>query len=122
MEESMKKILVMMRHAPYGAFYAFEGLQTLLIMGAYEMDLGVAFVDDGVYVITKSQNPKELQVKQVAQTFPALPDFDIARFYVLGDSLAERGLTLDDLVIQPELIDRATLGALLETHSAVLPF
>ncbi|RME87715.1 MAG: sulfurtransferase complex subunit TusC [Anaerolineae bacterium] len=120
--EAMKKVLVVMRHAPYGTFYAFEGLQTLLIMGAYELDLGVAFVDDGVYVITRNQNPKALQVKQVAQTFPALPDFEVHRFYVLEDSLKERGLTLDDLVIQPQVIDRAALAALFEEHAAVLPF
>lgn len=117
-----KKMLVMMRRAPYGAFYSYEGLQTILVMGAYELDIGVAFVDDGVYVITKGQDPSALGVKQVSQTFPALADFDITRIYVHGESLAERGLTLDDLVIQPEVVNTARLAALFEEHAAILPF
>ncbi|MFQ5408060.1 MAG: sulfurtransferase complex subunit TusC [Anaerolineales bacterium] len=121
-QDSPKKLLVLMRHAPYGAFYSFEGLQTLLIMGAYELDTGVAFVDDGVFAITRGQNPKALGVKQVAQTFPALPDFEVNRMYVHAESLAERGLTLDDLVVQPEVVDAAGLAALLEEQAAILPF
>ena len=118
----MKKLLILMRRAPYGGFYSFEGLQAILIMPAYELDTGVAFVDDGVYVITKGQNTRALGVKQVAQTFPALADFDITRIYVHGESLAERGLTLDDLVIQPEVVDTAGLAALFEEQAAILPF
>jgi len=118
----MKKLLILMRRAPYGAFYSFEGLQAILIMPAYELDTGVAFVDDGVYVITKGQNTRALGIKQVAQTFPALADFDITRIFVHGESLAERGLTLDDLVIQPEVVDSAGLAALFENHAAILPF
>lgn len=117
-----KRILVLMRKAPYGTFYSYEGLQTMLIMGAYELDVSVAFVDDGVYVITKGQDTEGLGVKQVARTFPALPDFDVETFYIHKESLEERGLTLDDLVIQPEVLDTAAMARVLEEQDVILPF
>lgn len=121
-----KRVLVLMRKAPYGSLYNWEGLQTLLIMGAYQMQgvvqIAVAFVDDGVFAITRGQDPGQLGMKPLAKTYPALPDFDIERFYVDAESLAERNLTLDDLVIKPEPLDATAMAALLDEQDAVLPF
>lgn len=121
-----KKVLVLMRRAPYGALYNWEGLQTLLIMGAYKMqgliDVAVAFVDDGVFAIAAGQDPGGIGMKPVAKTYPALPDFEVDRFYADEGSLAERSLTLDDLVIKPELLDPTAMAALLAEQDAVLPF
>jgi tRNA 2-thiouridine synthesizing protein C len=115
-----------MRKAPYGSLYNWEGLQTLLIMGAYQMQgviqICVAFADDGVYAVTQGQDPSRLEMKAPAKTYPALPDFDIERFYVDERSLADRNLTLDDLVIKAELLDAAGMARLLEEQDAVLPF
>jgi tRNA 2-thiouridine synthesizing protein C len=95
-------------------------------MGAYQMhgaiQIAVAFVDDGVFAITRGQDPSLLGVKAPAKTYPALPDFDIEKFYIDEQSLAERSLRLDDLVIKPELLDAAGMARLLEKQDAVLPF
>jgi len=121
-----KKVLVLMRKAPYGSLYNWEGLQVLLIMGAYKMqgavDVAVAFVDDGVFAITQGQDSTLLGVKPTAKTYPALPDFEIDRFYVDEQSLADRNLTLDDLVIKAEVLDAAGMARLLGEQDAVLPF
>ena len=121
-----RKVLVLMRKAPYGSLYNWEGLQVLLIMGAYKMqglvDIAVAFVEDGVFAITQGQDPSSLGMKAMAKTYPALPDFEVDRFYVDGQSLADRNLTLDDLVIKPEILDAAGMARLLAEQDAVLPF
>jgi tRNA 2-thiouridine synthesizing protein C len=115
-----------MRKAPYGSLYNWEGLQTLLIMGAYQMQgaiqVAVAFVDDGVFAIAPGQDAGPLGMKAVAKTYPALPDFEIDRFYADRQSLADRNLDPDALVIKPELLDAEGLARLLEDHEAVLPF
>ena len=118
----MRKVLVLMRKAPYGSFYTFEGLQTMLVMGAYEIEIGVAFLDDGVYAIVKGQDPSLLDIKPLGRTFPALPDFNVEKFYVCRESLAERGLSIEDLVIAPEILDRSAMGQLIAGQDAVLPF
>jgi len=67
-----RKVLVLMRKAPYGSLYNWEGLQVLLIMGAYKMqglvDIAVAFVEDGVFAITQGQDPSSLGMKAIAKT------------------------------------------------------
>ena len=121
-----RKVLVLMRKAPYGSLYNWEGLQVLLIMGAYKIkglvDIAVAFVEDGVFAITQGQDPSSLGMKAIAKTYPALPDFEVDRFYVGGQSLADRNLTLDALVIKPEILDVAGMARLLAEQDAILPF
>ncbi|MBI2527282.1 MAG: DsrE family protein [Candidatus Rokubacteria bacterium] len=121
-----RKVLVLMRKAPYGTLYNWEGLQVLLIMGAYKMqgvvDVAVAFVEDGVFAITQGQDPTSQGMKAISKTYPALPDFEVDRFYVDEQSLADRNLTLDDLVIRPGILDAAGMARLLEEQDAVLPF
>ncbi len=117
-----KKALVLMRRAPYGTFYTFEGLQTILIMAAYELNISVAFADDGVYAITDGQDPSALEMKPLARTFRALPDFDIEQIYVHKDSLEARGLTTDDLVLDPDVLTSEQLAQVLAEQDVVLPF
>ncbi|NOZ06652.1 MAG: sulfurtransferase complex subunit TusC [Chloroflexi bacterium] len=117
-----KKVMVLMRRAPYGTFYIFEGLQTMLVMGAYELDISLAFADDGVYAVTDGQDPSALQMKPLARTFRALPDFDIDQIYIHKDSLEERGLTLDDLVVEPEVLTSEELAQVIANQDVVLPF
>ncbi|MFQ5612920.1 MAG: sulfurtransferase complex subunit TusC [Anaerolineae bacterium] len=121
-DEKQKKYLVLLRKAPYGSLYSFEGLQVILIMASYELDTALAFVDDGVYAITQNQNAKPMRMKQVSQTYPALPGLDMDRFYVHRESLEERGLSPDDLVLEVEVIDSAGLAALIEDQDVILPF
>jgi len=114
--------MVLMRRAPYGTFYTFEGLQTMLVMGAYELNISLAFADDGVYAVTDGQDPSALEMKPLARTFRALPDFDIDQIYVHKDSLEERGLTLDDLVIEPEVLTSEELAQIIANQDVVFPF
>ena len=45
----IKKFMYVNRTAPYGTIYAWESLEVVLIGAAFEQDVSVAFVDDGVY-------------------------------------------------------------------------
>ncbi|MGB5261891.1 MAG: DsrE family protein, partial [Gammaproteobacteria bacterium] len=44
-----KKLMYLNRRAPYGTIYAWESLEVVLIGAAFEHDVSVAFLDDGVY-------------------------------------------------------------------------
>ena len=55
-DETVKKIMHVMRQAPHGTIYTYEGLEMILIMAAYDQDISVAFIDDGVYALKKYQN------------------------------------------------------------------
>ena len=67
-----KKFLYVNRKAPYGTIYALESLEVVLIGAAFEQDVSVAFVGDGVYQLTKGQDTKGLEMKNFSPTFRAL--------------------------------------------------
>lgn len=93
----IKKFLYVNRRAPYGTIYALESLEVVLIGAAFDQDVSLAFLDDGVFQLTKGQNTDAIGVKNFSPTFRALGDYDVTKFYVERESLEERGLTPDDL-------------------------
>lgn len=116
------KVAVLMRKAPYGSVYIAEGFRSAMGLGVFEMDVRVIFVDDGVYALVKDQDPAGLDMKSLGEGFPMLTDFGIKEFYVHDRSLADRGLTTDDLVMDVEVVDGVTIARLLAESGVVLPF
>ncbi|RME18696.1 MAG: sulfurtransferase complex subunit TusC [Alphaproteobacteria bacterium] len=94
----VKKFLYVNRKAPYGTIYALESLEVVLIGAAFEQDVALAFLDDGVFQLTKGQNTEEIGMKNFSPTFRALGDYDVQKLYVERESLEERGLSEDDLI------------------------
>ena len=92
-----KKFLYVNRKAPYGTIYALESLEVVLIGAAFDQDVSLAFLDDGVLQLTKGQNTQEIGVKNFSPTFRALGDYEVTKLYVEKESLEERGLSEDDL-------------------------
>lgn len=116
------QVAVLMRKAPYGSVYTAEGFRSIMGVGVFEMDVRVIFIDDGVYALVKGQDPAGLDMKSLGDGFPMLPDFGITKFYVHDHSLAERGLTPDDLVMDVEEVDGNAVARLLAESGTVLPF
>ena len=94
----IKKFMYVNRTAPYGTIYAWESLEVVLIGAAFEQDVALAFVDDGVYQLLKGQDTAELGIKNFSPTYSALGDYDVNKIYVEKESLEARGLTVDDLM------------------------
>jgi len=97
MEDDVKKFLYVNRKAPYGTIYALEALEVVLIGAAFDQDVSLAFLDDGVFQLVKGQNTDEIGVKNFSPTFRALGDYEVTKLFVEKESLDERGLTEDDL-------------------------
>lgn len=131
-----KNFLFVNRKAPYGTIYALESLEVVLISAAFEQNVSLAFIDDGVYQITKGQNSKGIGMKNFSPTYRALGDYDITKLYVSTEALAERGLTPDDLMEltyedadddyaeKPSIIllDRAQMAVMMAEQDVILSF
>ena len=100
--ENKKKFLYINRKAPYGSVYALESLEVVLIGAAFEQDVSLAFIDDGVCQLMDGQDTAGIGMKNFSRTYRALGDYEVRKFYVEKESLAERGLTVDN---QPQLSD-----------------
>ena len=131
-----KKFMFVNRKAPYGTVYALESLEVVLISAAFEQDVSLAFIDDGVFQITKGQDSSGIGQKNFSNTYKALGDYEITKLYVQKESLAERGLTQDDLMDlvwededddwaeKPSIImvDRAEMAAVMAEQEVTLSF
>ncbi len=131
-----KKFMYINRKAPYGTIYALESLEVVLIGAAFEQDVSLAFIGDGVYQLTKNQNTDGIGMKNFSPTYAALGDYDVNKIYVEKESLEERGLTLDDLqhlVWEDEdddwaekdsiqLVSRAEMADILDEQDVTLSF
>ena len=93
-----KKFLYINRKAPHGSIYALESLEVVLIGAAFEQDVSLAFVDDGVYQLLRNQDTGDIGTKNFSPTYRALGDYDISKIFVERESLELRGLTQDDLM------------------------
>ncbi|SDD11975.1 sulfurtransferase complex subunit TusC [Ruegeria marina] len=92
-----KKFLYVNRKPPYGTIYALESLEVVLIGAAFEQDVSLAFLDDGVFQLTRGQNTDAIGVKNFSPTFRALGDYEVTKLYVERESLEARGLSEGDL-------------------------
>jgi len=97
MSENVKKFFYVNRKAPYGTIFAQEALEVVLIGAAFDQDVSLGFLDDGVFQLVKGQDTKGLGVKNFSPTFRALGDYDVTKLFVEQESLDERGLSADDL-------------------------
>jgi tRNA 2-thiouridine synthesizing protein C len=93
-----KKFMYVNRKAPYGTIYALEALEVVLISAAFEQDVSLAFLDDGVYQIVKGQETSGIGMKNFSPTYRALGDYEVTKLYVEQESLDERGLKPEDLL------------------------
>ncbi len=118
--EVVKKFLYVNRKAPYGTVYALETLETVLIAAAFEQDVSLVFMDDGVYQMKKDQDTTAIGMKNFSKTYRALDGYDVEKLYVEKESMDERGLTADDLVVDVEVKTSAELQDIMDAQDVVL--
>jgi len=121
-EGPVKKFMFVNRKAPYGTVYALESLEVVLITAAFDQDVSLVFSDDGVFQIKKGQNTDGIGMKNFSPTYRALEGYDVEKLYVDKESMEERGLTEEDLLVDVEILSRAELADLMDEQDVVLSF
>jgi tRNA 2-thiouridine synthesizing protein C len=121
-EGPVKKFMFVNRKAPYGTIYALESLEVVLISAAFDQDVSLAFMDDGVYQLKKGQDTKGIGMKNFSPTYRALEGYDIEKLYVEKESMESRGLTADDMIVPVEILDKDALASLMEEQDVIMSF
>jgi len=136
MSETIKKFLYLNRKAPYGTIYAWESLEVVLIGAAFDQEVRLMFLDDGVYQLTTGQDTTAVGMKNFSPTYRTLGDYEVKSIYVDKDSLEARGLTQDDVVQIAwedweteeevenivEVVDAARVSELMEESDVIFSF
>lgn len=119
---AVKKFMFVNRKAPYGTIYALEGLEVVLISAAFDQDVSLAFVDDGVFQLVKGQKTDGVEMKNFSPTYRALEGYDIEKLYVERESLEARGLSEDDLLVDVQVMSAAEMGDMMAQQDVVISF
>ena len=118
--EVVKRFMYVNRRAPYGTIFALECLEVVLISAAFEQDVSLAFLDDGVYQLKKSQDTTGIGMKNFSNTYRALDDYEVEKIYVERESLEARGMTEDDLIIPVEVKSTEELRDIMAQQEVVI--
>ena len=124
MEEGgvIKKFLYVNRKAPHGTVYALESLEVVLIGAAFEQDVSLVFMDDGVFQLVSDQDTAGIETKNFSKTYRALEMYDVEKLYVDKESMDARGLTADDLCVDVEVMSNDQIADLMEDQDVILSF
>lgn len=118
------KLAFLFRTAPHGNAISREGLDALLAATAFcdEEEIGVFFIDDGVFNLLDGQNPELLLQKDFIRTFKLLDLYDIEQRFICANSLDQYNLQAEQLIISAEKIDRTSLINKLSQAEKVFTF
>ena len=118
----VKKFLYINRRAPHGSIYAHEALEVVLIGAAFDQDVSLAFIDDGVYQLKKNQDTSDINTKNFSKTYGALEMYDVEKLFVEKESLEQRGLSEDDLMVDVKILTSDEMKKIITDSEVILNF
>lgn len=115
-----KSLLVVSRQAPWSGLAAREALDLVLAGGAYDLPLGLLFLDDGVFQLQNNQQASAVEQKNLSANLQALPMFGVEALFASSRSLQERGLCDSSLSLPVSVLDDSQVRQLFERHDQVI--
>lgn len=115
-----KKILFLLRSAPYAGSKAYETLESLLVAAVFDQEVSVLFADDGVYQLLNEQDPSGIGTRSVGAGLKALSTYDVERVYASTQSLEERDVSISDIELPVDTLNAAQISALIAAQDAVI--
>lgn len=116
----MKKIAIINRQAPFNTADARESMDMALIFAAYDQQVTVIFIDDGVYQLLDGQNAELVDGKDFLATMKTFELYDIEQIIVCRQSLQQRGLGETKLFLPAEQQSKSQIATLLSTFDHVI--
>ncbi|WP_073526583.1 sulfurtransferase complex subunit TusC [Pseudomonas fluorescens] len=112
-----KSLLVISRQAPWSGPSAREALDIVLAGGAFDLPIGLLFLDDGVYQLAPNQTAKAVQQKDLSANLQALGLFGIDEVFACDHSLSARGLPPP---VHAQALDSQAISQLIDRYDQVI--
>lgn len=115
-----KRILFVVGRGPGLGAITHEVIDAMLVVAAFDQDVGVLFTGDGVLQLlsgtTTHANPRDH-----AKALGALATYEVTSIYVDATSLSSRHLSSAALALTPQRLDASEIAALIAAHDVVIP-
>jgi tRNA 2-thiouridine synthesizing protein C len=85
---SNDSLVILVRHTPYSSHHARAAMDLTLTAAAFDSDVGVVFMDEGVFQLISGQDTGTSGFKNVGKMIPALAAYDVDKVYVHTPSAA----------------------------------
>lgn len=115
-------ILILQRHAPYGSSIAREGLDFILTSAAYDQNLTVLFLGDGVFQLLDNQSSQAISLKNHGSALEVLPLYEVENLLAIEEDLIDRGISHNQLISGINIINREQSKAIIAQHTKVIGF
>lgn len=116
------KILYVFTKSPYSNATGQEGLDAVLMGAAFEQEVSLLFLYDGIYQLKKGQDTDLTGIKQYSKTFMALEDFEVENIYVSELCMQARSINADELSIATLSLNRDAIARLIRQQDRVFTF
>lgn len=116
----MRKLLLIIRNAPYGTANVGEGLRAAIALAGMDMDTTVVLMDDAVFAALKGQEAEAIGMNSLGEVIESAKKYG-AKPYVHSESLQQRSIDKDDL-INVEIIDTVSVANLIHEADATITF
>ena len=120
MNDQLTNSTFLARTAPYGTNRCNLLMDIALASSVFEQKSNYVFMDDAIYQLLRNQNADHIHTKTFGKAIEALKLYGINNIYVLEKSLTERSVSLDELVLNPEIINQQQLQELVRNSQNVI--
>jgi len=115
----MKNYLFVLRKPAHNGAFVQEMLDIILTSAAFDQQVSILLLDDGVFHLKNNQHPEHTSLKDTAAMFRVLEMYDVNTVYTEAESLAERGLTEQDLFLSVRVLSRTEISQLMEQFDVI---
>ena len=119
---SEKKIGIINRCLPHGTAQGREALDLTLALSAFNESLSLFFIGDAVYQLFDGHNPSDILQKNFQPLFKMLDLYDVENIYVCEQSLQERCIKQENLLIDATALNATQLKTKLALQDQLLSF
>jgi len=109
-----------MSTAPHSGIVLQEKLDLILTSAAFDQQLALLFLDEGVFQLKKAQQPEKQGLKDTASIYNALEIYDVNALYTEVESLQEQGLKPGDLTLPVKQFYRKDIHDLMQQFDVVI--
>jgi tRNA 2-thiouridine synthesizing protein C len=116
-----QSLLIISRQSPWSGPSAREALDIALAGGAFDLPVGMLFLDDGVLQLASAQDASQLQQKDLTANLQALSVFGVDDLFACTASLAERGMLPSALSVEPlQVLSDQEMAAVIDRYDQVI--
>lgn len=116
----MKSFLFVMQTSAYSGLRVQEVLDVVLITAAFDQKVSLLLLDDAVFHLKINQHGEALGSKDISAIYRSLELYDIENIYVEQDSLVQRGISQEDLLLPITLLTRSEIATIFKAFDFVL--